>query len=127
MSTTKQIRYFHYLANRQGMSDEDKKTLIHGVSNGRSTSLKDLDRVEIVHAINALKGDHNTTMMMKIIAQAHEMGWEKAGGGADMDRINAWAIKHTPYHKPLDALTYEQMTKVVTLFGKVYMSYLKSL
>jgi hypothetical protein len=84
-------------------------------------------------------------MRRQVIAIFHEAGWnlpisandeagsppgERGGGGGvriDMERVNAWCVKHGYLHKKLNAYTYEELPKLVTQAKKYLEWYLKKL
>jgi len=129
MITTAQIRYIHVLARQKGLQHDELKDYLQQLSDNRTDSLKELTKGEVSKLIAALSGNDVALLRMKrkVFAQAHEMGWELPDGKVDVGRVNAWAVKHTPYHRSIDELNATELSKVVTLFGRVYLSFMKGL
>lgn len=122
------------MLNQCGLSDElDKAEIVFEYTNGRSTSLKDMTQRETSTLINVLnerlspgkaKRDRQVS---KILSMAHEMHWELKSGKVDMDRLDAFFLTRTPQKKKLVEFTDAELPGLVTLFEKVYFSFLKSL
>lgn len=97
-------------------------------SHGRTETLEDLTQLETQNLIATYKEPSAyDKMKRKILSLAHEMRWELPNGKVDMARLNAWCKKHTPSHKPFDRLTEKELPVVVSLFEKVYHSFLKAI
>lgn len=124
--TPKQAKYVRQLLSREGILSEEKRYTVH-FSNGRTDILEDLTHAE-TQAIIAEFSEKSSADKMKgkILSMMHEMRWELPNGKVDIPRLNAWLIKHTPYHKPFDRLKEAELPLVVSLFEKMYKSFLKA-
>lgn len=136
-----QIKKARTLLGKAGITDkEDKEAMVMQFTDGRTTHLSQMTQEETVALFAALSSDEEkkrARMEGKMMVLARDMGWLKAastgavsyelrtGMVADVARVNAWAVKHTPYHKPLKELTIAELTKVVSLFEKVYKEFLE--
>ena len=60
---------------------------------------------------------------------AHEMGWQKADGKIDIERINNWCLAYGvgPEKKKFNDYKYHELPALVTQFKKVYQSFLKGI
>jgi hypothetical protein len=77
--------------------------------------------------IKRLQGESPRDRMVgKMISMAHEMGWEIEGGKVDMIRLNSWCEKYGPSHKLLDQMNTYELTATVTVFEKVYLSFMRA-
>lgn len=122
------MKYVRGLLARNGLTDQ-KEDIVMEFTDGRTTHLRDMNYNEINDLINALKGGRTSrdVQINKILSMAHEMKWETADGRVDMSRLNAWCRKYTHQHKSLDQIPDNDLPQVVTIFQKVYMSFLKGL
>ena len=135
------IKIIRTLISKAGMDEEDKEALVSEYTKGRSTSTKELLKVEARELIGHLKnaspslnpspkgrdfGDpRSQRMKRKIFAMCHEMGWHIEGTRKlDMQRLNNWCEKSSLQHKKLDRYAYEDLPALVSQFEKVYKSYL---
>jgi hypothetical protein len=129
--TGQQIKYIRFLLKKSGLLDQ-KDEVIQAISDGRTTHMRDLTTAETSSLIDLLSGgDDNPKvkdqMIRKMLSTAHAMGWELPDGKVDLARLNAWCEKYTPSKKPLDKIPYKELPGVVTVFDKVYLSFLKGL
>lgn len=125
--TTAQIKYVRGLLSKAGLS-EQKDEIVYEYTDGRTTHLTDMNQTETAALIKALSGKSKKDAMVgKILSMAHEMGWELPDGKVDMKRINAWCEKYTKQKKALDQIPVNELPAVVTVFEKVYMSFLKGI
>jgi len=128
--TGQQIKYVRLLMTRAGMMDQ-KEELILAVTEGRTSSMREMTQEETQALIKSLGEDDNQAikgrMVRKMLSMAHEMGWELPDGKVNMDKVNAWCIKYGSPKKSLDQLKAKELPGVVTAFEKVYLSFLKSI
>lgn len=125
--TPKQIKYVMYLLGQHGLTD-NREEIAWEVSGGRTSKLSELTYQETNALIKRLQGGGARDRMIgKMLSMAHEMGWEVEGGKVDMDRLNAWCVKYSPQHLPLDKIKDADLPGVVTVFEKVHLSFLKGL
>jgi uncharacterized protein YqeY len=124
--TPNQIKYVRALLSRHGLT-EQKDEVAMEFTEGRTTHLSEMTYAETAALIKALDENPRTAQVNKILSMAHEMGWELPGGKVDMGRIDAWCRKYTKQHLPLDNIPDEELPQVVSIFTKVYMSFLKGL
>lgn len=137
--TLEQNKRLHTLLTSTGLSD-DKRDLVSAYSTGRTTSSAELTEDECRQLILHLEAiekeqlkfrqpvapvvDEADKMRKKIIAKAHEMRWEVAGGKADMARINNWCRTKGYGLKPLNAYTLAELPRLVSQFDIVYQKFL---
>ncbi len=125
--TELQVKFVRSLLYREGIPFMEKE-IAEQFSDHTTTELKDFTHVQTKALIAHLAGRTSTDVMCgKILSMAHEMRWELPSGKVDMPRLNAWCIKYTPAHKPLNKIPESQLPKVVSVFEKMYKTYLKSL
>lgn len=140
--TPKQNRRLHQLLTETGQM-EYKKDLVKGYSSIKSESSKDLLPNEADALIRHLESYKTSLkpakptfktgspeadrMRKKIIHYAHNMGWERDGGKADMKRIDDWCLKFGRYHKALNDHNETELAHLVTQFEAVYTTFLKSI
>jgi hypothetical protein len=125
--TPKQIKYVMLLLSQHGLT-EQREEIAWEVSGGRTSKLSELSYTETNTLIKRLQGGSARDRMIgKMLSMAHEMGWEIEGGKVDMLRLNSWCQKYSPEHKPLDRISDSDLPAVVTVFEKVYLSFLKGL
>lgn len=124
--TPKQAKYVRQLLSREGLISEESRYTVH-FSNGRTDVLEELNHAETQAFIAEFaEQSPKDKMKGKILSMMHEMRWELPNGKIDMPRLNAWLVKSAPYHKPLDALTTDELPTVVSIVEKMYKSYLKA-
>jgi hypothetical protein len=125
--TELQVKYVRNLLYREGISFMEKELAEH-FSCHRTNVLEDLNHAETKAIIEHLAGKTaKDTMTGKILSMAHEMRWELPDGKIDMKRLNAWCVKYTAAHVPLNKIPTNQLSKVVSVFEKMYKTYLKSI
>jgi len=106
---------------------------------GRTASITKLTQAEAGAIIDYLKTAQNRAapsaidrQRRKLIAQFHTLGWHKINaetGQAETlpdgrrklnyERIDAWLIKHTPAHKPLNQMDAHELQTAVTIAQKM--------
>lgn len=128
---TNQITIIHTLLTKAGLMAQ-KKSLVAGVSNGRTESTKELTMDEAIALINYLKQQNTDDlkadqMRKKILSMAHRLRWEKEDGSVDVDAVNTWCMNKSYAKKPLNEYTYKELPKLVTQFQQVYSSLIKQL
>lgn len=126
--TSKQIIYVRSLLRKAQIDEDEKRELVMHLTNDRTDSLKAMTHEETQLLVEALGGGDKDRqpMVRKILSMAHTMGWEHADGSVNLNRVNAWCRKYTKHHCDLDALTYEQLPEVVTIFGKANADFLEN-
>lgn len=125
--TEKQVKYVRVLLYKEGIPTEEIN-MAHRFSNGRATRLEDLNHKETQALIEELNGvSKKDKMVNKILSMAHEMRWELPDGRVDIKKIDAWCVKHTAPHKPLNDISLKELPKVVSVFEKLYKRFLESI
>lgn len=130
--TTAQIRLVRGLLAKAGLTDQ-KEEIAFDYSNGRSTGLTDLNYSETKALIKFLNSQLNQKqlkkdkMVNKILSLAHEMRWELPSGKIDMKHVNDFCLTRTAEKKPLNKFSLEELPALVTIFEKVYISFIKSI
>lgn len=123
--TTQQMKYARFLLHRSGM---DKDEAVYAATGGRTTHLTEMHKEEFDGMMRALVGETaRDRMIKKIISMGHEMGWELPDGKIDMGRINAWSRKYTRQKTDLDKIKADELPAVVSVFEKVYLTFLKGI
>lgn len=130
--TKKQLIIINTLLSKKGLSAE-KAAIIQELTNGRTTSSRDLTCDEarlLISRLNA--GSTQNTgadkMKNKILSMAHEMNWKLPGGKIDMAHVNSWTEKYGYLHKKLNAYSYNELPRLVTQFANgPYKDYISSL
>lgn len=132
--TPKQIKMIRFLLAKCGVNEEhDKEDLVYEYTDGRTASLSDMRHRETVALVNALNARLNPDKLKrdkqvgKILSLAHEMHWELKSGKVDMARVDNFCLTQTKQKKTLKEFTDAELPKLVTLFEKVYISFLKGL
>jgi len=126
----KLIKAIHSLLGDHHLREE-KESIVHQFSAGRTTHVSDLRKSEALELIGHLKSlDEKersaTKMRNKVLSLAHEMNWRKQGTDEiDMSHVNNWCIAKSYLKKKLDDYTYAELPKLVSQFEEVYKSYLK--
>lgn len=126
--TPKQAKYVRLLFTWDGVSSLENEYALQ-FSNGRTDVLENLTHSEtqaIIAEFSERSPSPADKMKGKILSMMHEMRWELPNGKVDIPRLNAWLIKHTPYHKQFDRLKEAELPIVVSLFEKMYKSFLKA-
>lgn len=124
--TPKQAQYVRRLMAREACSFMEEEYALR-FSNGRTAVLEDLTHAQTQALIAEFaERSPKDKMKGKIMSMMHEMRWELPNGKVDIARLDAWLVKHTPYHKRFDALTESELPKVVAIFDKMYKGFLKA-
>ena len=127
-----QNKAVYALLNKTGLLPQ-KENIVAGISDGRTTSTRELTPQEAIDLIKYLKNQDQSeiaadVMRKKIISLAHEMGWHVAGTRkADMRRIDEWCKKFGYGKKSLDNYHYNELPKLVSQFESVYKSFLNGI
>ncbi len=125
-----QLKCLNTIVSQLKISKEDKKVMVLGFTGGRSESSKDLmsnEAADMIRHLKSLDPQENSAdkMRKKIIAMAHEIGWNLSGTQkADMKRIDNWSKVYGFKKKSLDNYTYSELPTLVAQFEKVYKDYL---
>ncbi len=109
---------------------DDKKEIVLEYTNGRTDSSRQMHDNEAAQLIGYLQkitapNLKEEKMKNKILSLAHEMGWELPNGKVNIDRVNAWCTKYSPWHKELDKHSLKELPTLVTQFENVYKSFIK--
>lgn len=101
-------------------------------SGGRTESTKALKENEMQGVIKDLEAnfkisDQCDVMRKKIISIAHQMHWQLPNEKADMWRIDNWCVTQGPYKKELNKHDFAELTKLVSVFEKVYKHYMSKI
>lgn len=146
LATKKQLGAIHALLAKMGLVGQ-KGTLVGSYTNNRETSsakMRVSEARELIGYLNSIAPKEVSAadkMKRKIIAQAHEMGWNltpalsTSGEGVnhsrkakiDMNRVNAWCVKSGKFKKALDTHTESELVVLVSQFERVYKSYLNGI
>lgn len=125
-------------------ADITRDEMVSTFTNGKKTGLSSLTYFEyneftnwMQEKLNSAKGTvskpkkefdvHANNMRRKIIALFAQMGYKTPDGKSDMERINAWCIKYSQYHKTLSEYSINQLPQLVTQVEKVYQSFINNL
>jgi hypothetical protein len=135
---TAQNRAAYALFNKLGLMPQ-KENIISGISNGRTTSTRELDNNESIALIKWLKQQDPEEqkadkMRRKIIAIAHQLGWEKTfitkqgmSRKIDMQALDNWCITFSYLHKKLNLYKYKELPTLVSQFEMVYKHFLNKI
>lgn len=135
---TNQIKKARTMLSKAGLSD-DKDRLVMEYTNNRTVHLSEMNHQEaqaMFDGLSALMGlktepkndrsPARTKMVRKVLYMAHEMNWELPNSRkVDMNRVNNWCMKHSPFHCKLDDVDTDDLPRLVAVFTKVYESFLK--
>ncbi|HMO63319.1 MAG TPA: hypothetical protein PKC39_14635 [Ferruginibacter sp.] len=117
-----------------------KEEIVSSISNGRTSSMRQLSDNESIFLIqflkqederrSAIQGKDVTAMRGKILYYCHQMGWTKTNPSgkkvADVQRFDEWATRHSYLKKKLNQYSYAELPKLVSQFALVYKSFLKA-
>lgn len=113
-----------------------KENILLGISNGRTTSLKQLTHEEAVQLIRYLKSqdaDEEACKKMrgKILAMAFEIGYTKVNNKGkrvtDVERLDkSWMLQYSYLKKKFYSYTYNELPKLVSQFSSMYNYVLKN-
>jgi hypothetical protein len=105
-----------------------KAEIIDAVTNGRTSSSKELTYDEAYALLQDLNKDNVTAdegkrMRNNIIAMAHEIGWiKKKNGKNDYRKLDTWMKESSYLKKKLYDYSYKELPTLVTVFKKIYLS-----
>lgn len=132
MNAKQNLRY-RCLLRELGFTDDAKEAMVASFSNGRSTSSKDLNNVEVEAMLRYLQDEHSARckpMRGKIIHYLCLLGYTVGNNQADWNRINDF-IKgigsNNPRQVQLNFLYYSELPKVVTQVEAMYRKETKKL
>lgn len=132
---TAQNKAAYALLNKLGLMPQ-KNNIVEGISNGRTSSLKELNHAESIALIKWLKQQDPEEqkaekMRRKIISIAHQLGWKQTYISAntmsqkvDMQALDNWCITFSYLHKKLNQYQYKELPTLVSQFQKVLESHL---
>lgn len=131
-----QTKAVYALVNKLSLQAQ-KENIILGISNGRTSSTKELSHIESIELIKYLKTQDPDEvgaekMRRKIIAIARSMNWQtthlQTNGQfvtkADMKRIDKFCTERGYLHKKLNQYLYNELPKLVHQFEMVQKDYL---
>jgi len=142
---TSRIRYMYFLLDQLGIRWM-KEDLVMDASSGRTSSVRDLIKLEmdglIKHLEQKLKdaqeqGLKNQSMVRmdrmrkRILSICYTLGWttidpEKNRHVVDQERLGTWLYKYSYLHKELNDYTYLELPTLVTQFEKLLKSTLST-
>ncbi len=123
------------IINKCGLQSQ-KDNIVAGISQGRTSSMRELSHEESLALISYLKtldvqpkDEAADKMRNKIFYYAHMMNWTKVNKYnkvvADGKRIDEWMIKYSYLKKKLNRYSYEELPKLVYQVEMLYKSHLK--
>lgn len=135
--TLSQNKTFHTLLGQTGLTAE-KPALVNEFTGGRSSSSADMSVDEMAMLILHLQDCLGTVpatirqadaasanqQRRRILAVAHQLRWEVAGGAVDMARVDKFCTEHGYLHKSLNDYTHEQLPKLINQFDQVLRKFL---
>lgn len=97
-------------------------------SNGTTRNLRALNYKQTQSLIETfLQPSAKQKMKRKILSMAHEMRWELPNGKVNLEKLDMWCKKYTPSHVPFNEIDKKELPLVVSVFEKMYKSFLKQL
>lgn len=122
--TPEQLRCLNTLISKQGIPKDEKEAMVFGFSGGRATSSKALFFSEAIEMIKHLKAsDPNERMRKKVFALAREAGIIYGETSEDKKInivvIDAFLLKNGTIKKKLNAMSKEELVKVVSQFQQI--------
>ena len=129
--TTAQIKKIHTLLNQQGMLDE-KRTLIHSISNGRTDSTKELTANEARQLISFLLGsEDDTNKRQETFGIIYSLAWKMdiIYGDTDEDhqmniaKLNVFCRERGTVKKNLTMQTLTELRRTRRQFEAMYSKY----
>lgn len=122
--TPDQLKCLNTLVSKLGVDKTNKEIMILGFSNGRASSSKDLTFAEATEVIRHLKTfDPNERMRKKVFALAYEAGiiWGDTPEDRKMNaaKLNVFLLKGGTVKKELNAMTEQELVKVVSQFQQI--------
>lgn len=127
--TDKQLKYLQVLLRQAG---EDASNAAALASGGRTVSIHSLTPEEVQAMFTRLQATTSgraaaaaNKMRRKIISHMYTLGWLNEKGKPDLKRLDAWCMKYSPHHKPLNDHTEKELPALVSQFGQVLNSQLK--
>ncbi|AYD48218.1 hypothetical protein [Arachidicoccus soli] len=147
MQATKQqiIRIRAIMSRLPGFDEEAKENAVADITFARTVHISEMYDFEANTLITQLQiflpavemtwkpsTDRRSKMRRKIIAMAHEIGWNlppspKGVRKIDMQKLNDWCTKTSYLSKEFNKYTYAELPRLVAQFEKVYHFYLQKL
>lgn len=116
----------------RGMSEDDKKELVLSATDGRTDSIRAMHTSEAIALLSNLNGQADNyepgtkqKMKRKVLAIAHDLGWELPDGKVDMKRVNGYCLTRSEAKKTFNDLTVKELESVVKQFQQMKRVYLK--
>jgi hypothetical protein len=139
-ASSAQVKAIHAILARKGLMDQ-KQEIISSASSGRTQHSRELSYYEAFDLLKTLNDQEleektrKQRMINSLIAMAHEMGWitkkmvlTKCGvinSGYDYSLLHSW-LENNVFKKKLNEHSYQELTILVSVFKKVYYSWLKN-
>lgn len=111
---------FGYI-NSLGIDEEMRRDLIWAQTNGRTASLREVNRNEadsIIKYLTELSGNDANRLRKKMLSVAHKLGWVN-DDKVDVNRVNNWCVKYGYLHKPFNHYTSKELIKLITQFKQL--------
>lgn len=129
-----QNKVVYALFNTTGLLSQ-KENIVAGISNGRTTSTRQLSHEEsiaLIQFLQAKAGNNNdldaNRMRRKIISMAHQLHWYLPfSQKVDVKRVDNWCIQYGYLHKKLNYYSVKELPKLVSQFKEVFASILNNL
>lgn len=119
--------------------DLSRSEVVKTFTNSKKTGLTELTPFEYRELLLWLNREFSITetvgdfakkcdlMRKKIIAILCKMGYKTPDGRADMQRINAWAVKYGKNHKHFNGYSYNELVELVTQAEIMYTKFLTAI
>lgn len=135
-------KYAQYFATEKDLLKDgipvDRSVLVQEFTKGTCHSLTDMTDWQYSEFLRWLRTkcddlryeaktlDKCNQMRRKIIALFHKVNWKKPDGRIDMERVDAWCIKYSQFHKSLNQHKYTELVKLCTQVENLYKSFIKT-
>lgn len=138
-ATKEQIIRIRAIMSKLPRFDEaEKENAVLDITGGRTVHISEMSETEaarLIYNLQSLTGKSNwkpgndprLKMQHKIIAMAHEIGWNLRNGKIDMKKLNEWCEKTSYLRKEFNKYTFAELRRLVAQFEKVYHFYIENL
>ena len=132
MLDKKYIRIIRTILTKKQISEELKEEMVLEATNNRTSSIREMYTREAIGMIKALNGEKDdfeerkNRMRRKVLAIAHELGWEHADGKVDMTRVNEYCKTRGNAKKNFNWYNMKELQTLIIQFKQMRINYLSN-
>ena len=132
MLDKKYIKIIRTILSKKGIDEDQKEEMVMQVTGNRTASIRQMytgQAISMIKALNKETDQYKETrsrLKRKVLALAHEMGWEHESGKVDMGRVNRYCQTRGAGKKVFNWYSNSELQTLIIQFQNMRINYLKN-